>query len=845
MAVTSLAVTSIAIGILYNVSLGQQKLHLTDMVKSQARFTEAAIEHEILEREAGEHPSDETTAVEDVTNIISTSRVVHRGFGETGEITFAKLQNGEIIFLLRHRHGDERENTETHGAIQMSGVYAEPMRRALNGGSGTVIGTDYRGERVLAAYEPIIDQSSRLGIVAKIDMTEIQAPFIAAGAITITFSILLIFLGSVVFRRVGNPLVTNLEESEERYRSVVEQSPNAILIHSDDIILFANTTSMNILGVDSIESIIGNNISSYLPGISWEKEQNRIEENNSTQSSKTPTVEALAKPDGTKITVEVSSMPLEFKGKEGVQTIIQDISLRKRAENAMNTVAVGVSKAVTGKEFFESLVESLGRTLDSAFAFVGELDGDSIKTIAVWGDGKIQPNFKYALDHTPCQQAMERNVCGYKSHIQENFPKDQMLIDMGIESYVGARLFDSKSRTTGIIVILDRKPLTNINLAESMLEIFGTRASAEIERKKNEESLKKAKEVAENATLQKEKYLTLVTHDLRSPISTMLSYLGVIKRDTQITKKEKTLKAIDQSEKVALEMISLIDEILNIGRFKSGQMGIYRKFISAYFVAAKVIDDLKILAEEKGIQITNDVNRSSRLYADPALFKEVIKNLVANSIKFCGKGNKIRLYTPTDNDCTIAIEDDGVGISKKKLKDLFSFEKKTNTTGTAGETGHGLGLPFSREIIETHGGTLKVESNEGIGCTFFAELPYNKPKVLLVDDEPNLRFIYRNYLEEMELDIHEAENGKEALRMIESEEYHLVITDISMPIMDGFTFMTHLKGDSKTENIPIIVLTSDSSLETRTKVLQMGADDFSSKMVKPNEFLPRVSRFLA
>jgi len=223
----------------------------------------------------------------------------------------------------------------------------------------------------------------------------------------------------------------------------------------------------------------------------------------------------------------------------------------------------------------------------------------------------------------------------------------------------------------------------------------------------------------------------------------------------------------------------------------------------------------------------------------------VIKNLVANSIKFCGKGNKIRIYTPTDNNCTIAIEDDGVGISNNRLKDIFSFEKKTTTTGTAGETGHGLGLPFSREIIEAHGGTLKVTGKEGMGCTFYAELPYRKPKVLLVDDEPNLRFIYRNYLQEMALDIHEAENGQDALRMIEAEEFHLVITDISMPIMDGFTFMTHLKSNSKTENIPIIVLSSDSSLETRTKVLQMGADDFTSKMIKPNEFLPRVSRFLA
>jgi CheY-like chemotaxis protein len=93
--------------------------------------------------------------------------------------------------------------------------------------------------------------------------------------------------------------------------------------------------------------------------------------------------------------------------------------------------------------------------------------------------------------------------------------------------------------------------------------------------------------------------------------------------------------------------------------------------------------------------------------------------------------------------------------------------------------------------------------------------------------------------------ISEAGNGKEALDMIEAGNYNLVITDLSMPVMDGLVLIDRLKSDPKTKNIPLIVLTSDSSLETRTKVLQMGADDFSSKMIKPSEFLPRVSRFLA
>jgi CheY-like chemotaxis protein len=205
----------------------------------------------------------------------------------------------------------------------------------------------------------------------------------------------------------------------------------------------------------------------------------------------------------------------------------------------------------------------------------------------------------------------------------------------------------------------------------------------------------------------------------------------------------------------------------------------------------------------------------------------------------------VRLFTPSGSTSTVAVEDDGIGIPNGICENIFRYEIKTTTSGTAGEIGHGFGLPFSREIMEAHGGTLTVECENDFGCTFFAQLPYVKPKVLLVDDEPKIRFLYRSYLAKMELEIFEAENGEEALQMIETEKYHLIITDLSIPIMDGFVFMSHLKSDPKTDNIPVIVLTSDSSLETRTKVLQMGADDFSSKMIKPNEFLPHVSRFLA
>ncbi len=227
----------------------------------------------------------------------------------------------------------------------------------------------------------------------------------------------------------------------------------------------------------------------------------------------------------------------------GTQT---DITDRKRAEEALRNIAEGVS-AVTGESFLRSLVQYLVRILKVNYAIVGELvepEREIVKAIAC-ADGQIMDAFEYGLSDTPCANVIKQQLCCYPEGVQRQFPKDQLLADMGVESYLGTPLRDSFGRTLGLLVVMSREPLKDRKLATSMLQIFAARASAEIERKRgeaallaSEESLRRSHARAQDLagkliTAQEEerKNLSRELHDdLNQKLASLAITIGYLKR---------------------------------------------------------------------------------------------------------------------------------------------------------------------------------------------------------------------------------------------------------------------------------------------------------------------------
>lgn len=205
-------VETVSVSTLYHAAIESEKLRLTEAAKSQARLIEAVARFDQKYQAAYSGNA--------VTGTLSQIRDAHskyRGFGKTGEFTLSKKENNQIIFLLSHRHYDLDEPKP----VPWDSDLAAPMRMALSGKSGTIVGLDYRGVTVLAAHEPVAVLN--LGIVAKIDLAELRAPFIRAFMISGSCAAILIVLGAGLFLKVTNPIVNKLQRTVKELQSALDE----------------------------------------------------------------------------------------------------------------------------------------------------------------------------------------------------------------------------------------------------------------------------------------------------------------------------------------------------------------------------------------------------------------------------------------------------------------------------------------------------------------------------------------------------------------------------------------------------------------------------------------------
>ncbi|MBI4665797.1 MAG: response regulator [Nitrospinae bacterium] len=371
------------------------------------------------------------------------------------------------------------------------------------------------------------------------------------------------------------------------------------------------------------------------------------------------------------------------------------------------------------------------------------------------------------------------------------------------------------------------------------------------DQKEAEAKLRRAKEEAEEMNKIKDRFVNLISHDLRSPMHNIKGMTHILERAEEYALDD--ARKADMAKKISAGMdglIRLIDDLFDMSRLQTGQIKPASKFFQLKDLAGSVIDSLSHTAARKGVEIVNDIPDGSRIFADPTLMGEVMRNLLTNALKFSLQGGKIDFFSPNGARGTFAVRDNGVGIDPSAVSDIFRPDIKTSTPGTSGEKGTGLGLPYCKDIVSAHGGEIWVESRLGQGSVFFVKLPHRKPSVLLVDDQELAREVIKSMLFTFDLEIKEAENGAEAIRRIirEPEKPDLVITDINMPEMDGFELLFRIKHNHSIKNIPVVVVTAaggagdKEEIETRHKAFAMGADDYVTKPLNPADFLPRVKR---
>lgn len=244
----SLSSALISNWLLYNAAYREETVRLSELVQTQAILIKTVAEFNVRHAEAG--LADDAEAA--TFSLLEAAHQNYPGFGETGEFTLGTYQGGNIVFMLSHRHFDFTEMVP----IPWNSKLGEPMRRALNGHSGTLTGYDYRGEMVLAAHEPL--PLLKAGIVAKIDLQEIRKPFIRAALISLIGVAIMTLIGALVFLRISKPLAER-DEALVDLRILLhafEQSPNMMFItDTQGIIKHINPCFTKMTGYSPQEAI--------------------------------------------------------------------------------------------------------------------------------------------------------------------------------------------------------------------------------------------------------------------------------------------------------------------------------------------------------------------------------------------------------------------------------------------------------------------------------------------------------------------------------------------------------------------------------------------------------------
>ncbi|MDH5511274.1 MAG: response regulator [Nitrospinota bacterium] len=357
-------------------------------------------------------------------------------------------------------------------------------------------------------------------------------------------------------------------------------------------------------------------------------------------------------------------------------------------------------------------------------------------------------------------------------------------------------------------------------------------------------ALKRAKEKAEEATRLKDNFMSLISHDLRSPVGAISGLLSRV-ISLPVTEEDKKKDFTQRAQNSAERMLRMLDHLLNISRLKTGRLVPIKAIFDPKILAEELREDLLILATQKGVAIINDIPQGVSLLADRNLVNEALQNLLTNAIKFCRRGGVVTIFLSQADPVIIGVRDTGMGINYP-IEDLFRPDVKTSTPGTAGERGVGLGLPYCRDIMEAHNGRIEATTTPGVGSEFLLTFPRRGRVIMLVDDQEAHRSMMKEAILTVgETDFVEASNGLEAMEILEMGAPDLIVTDVVMPEMGGVELLIKIREKPQMGNVPVIMATAHSSSEEkergmREQAASLGVAHFITKPIQGQEFAQMV-----
>ncbi|MBV9959197.1 MAG: PAS domain S-box protein [Acidobacteria bacterium] len=384
-----------------------------------------------------------------------------------------------------------------------------------------------------------------------------------------------------------------------------------------------------------------------------------------------------------------------------------------------------------------------------------------------------------------------------------------------------------------------------------------------------------ARTEAELANRTKDEFLATLSHELRTPLTAMLGWTWMLR--SRELDRETHAHALETIERNVRAQAQLIEDLLDVSRIITGKTRLEVGACELMPVIEAALDTARPAAEAKGIQIQVELDPSaSPVLCDPARIQQVVWNLLSNAVKFTPRQGAVRVSLKRfDTHVEVSVSDTGQGISKDFLPHVFDRFRQADSSTTRMHGGLGLGLAIVRHLVELHGGTVRAESEgEGAGATFIVSLPLmpsaldaldgsarplpeieSAPEldceptlvgvhVLVVDDEPDARDLLTAALRQCEARVTAVASADEALRVLAQSPPDVLVSDIGMPVADGYELIQKVRGLEKEnggEQLPAIALTAYASDSARAAALKAGFQKHLAKPIEPSKLVHTIA----
>lgn len=367
----------------------------------------------------------------------------------------------------------------------------------------------------------------------------------------------------------------------------------------------------------------------------------------------------------------------------------------------------------------------------------------------------------------------------------------------------------------------------------------------------------------------KSEFLANMSHELRTPMNAIIGYTSLLvdKMYGELTpKQEQALKRIGAN---AQNLLQLINNILDISKLAAGKMPLYIEEFSGKELLQEVAEMMEALAREKNLSLSLDCGQDAVLFSDKTRLKQILINLIGNSIKFTETGGISVVMKPLAERpgyFRIAVQDTGVGIKPEYQKTIFEEFRQGDASTTRRFGGSGLGLAIVRKLTDLLGGDISLESEPGRGATFTITLPYkssvreggdtdmdasvitsakdpgaasDKKVLLSIDDNPEMLRLLKDSLQGTDYAFVGAMNGDEGIALAKQLKPFAITLDILMPHRDGWSVVQALKNDPQTWDIPIIIV---SIMENKTLGFSLGVTDYIIKPFERKNLIEKLNR---